>query len=360
MSTETIKRKQFLFVDDSADYLATLTAAFKQESKGQWAIRTATNHSQALEQLKGQPVDAVVLDVEMPVMDGIEFLRLLGRTHPGLQAILLTERVEESTRKTALDLGATLFLQKPATPEGFQALFAALEALATAGPQSGFRGVMQRVELQDVLQMECLSRKSSVLLVSTADRQGQICICEGEIIHAQCGQLQGEMALYGLLALTGGEFTLQPFAEPARRTISGQYQFLLMEAARLKDETGTQGGNKPGSMDHSGDFNNGSAEVATPTEARGVRIDEVLLSSCAGEVLYQWKCEAIELRLELFRKIEQHAMQASKGTPSGRFHRVSMDTGNSRSLVQIQPAFKLFVRSTLPASPPPALPPTND
>lgn len=350
MQEEGTKRKQFLLVDDDADCLATVTALLKQMSKGQWALRTATNHSQALEQLKGQPVDAVVLDVEMPVMDGIEFLRLLGRTHPGQQVVMLTGRVDKTTRKTALDLGATLFLEKPTTAAGFEALYAALDALAGVGSQSGFRGVMQRVELQDVLQMECLARKSSVLLVSTGERQGQIVICEGEIIHAQSGQLQGEMALYGLLALTGGQFTLQPFAEPARRSISGQYQFLLMEAARLRDENGSPPGAKPGSMDRSADFGAASAETGTPTEARGMRIEEVLLSSSAGEVLYQSKCESIENRLELFKKIEQQAMQASKGTPSGRFHRVSMDTGNSRVLVQIQPAFKLLVRSTLPAS----------
>src|SRR5262249_13061737 len=151
-------------------------------------------------------------------------------------------------------------------------------------------------------------------------------------------QLQGEMALYGLLALPGGQFTLQPFVEPARRTVSGQYQFLLMEAARLRDETGSQPGHKPGSISQT--------EAMAPTEARGGRIDEMLLSSSAGEVLYQSKCESIENRLELFRQIEQHAMQASKGTPSGRFHRVSADTGNNRVLVQIQPAFKLLVRSS--------------
>jgi len=44
-------------------------------------------------------------------------------------------------------------------------------------------------------------------------------------------------------------------------------------------------------------------------------------------------------------------MESSKGTPSGRFHRVSMDTGASRVLVQIQPTFKLLVRSALPAAP---------
>jgi uncharacterized protein DUF4388 len=203
---------------------------------------------------------------------------------------------------------------------------------------------MQAVELQDVLQMECLSRKSSVLLVSTGDREGRIYICDGEIVHAQSGQLQGEMALYGLLALRGGQFTLQSFTEPPRRSISGQYQFLLMEAARLRDENVSQSGSKPGSIT--------SGETATPTEARGMRIEEVLLSSSAGEVLYQWKCESIENRLELFKKLEQQAMQAGRGTPSGRFHRVSMDTGNSRVLVQIQPAFKLLVRSSLPISKP--------
>src|ERR1700746_1924099 len=165
MPDDTPKRKQFLFVDDDADCLATVSVLLKQLSKGQWAMRTATNHSQALEQLKAQSVDAVVLDVEMPVMDGIEFLRLLSRTHPCQQGVMRPGRVDETTRKTALDLGASLFLEKPTSGEGFRALHAALDALASAAPQTGFRGVMQRVELNDVLQMECLARKSSILVV---------------------------------------------------------------------------------------------------------------------------------------------------------------------------------------------------
>jgi CheY-like chemotaxis protein len=352
MPEESSQRRQYLVVDDDPQFLTAVTASLKELSEGRCAIRTATNHSHALEQLKAQPVDAVVLDVEMPVMDGIEFLRLLGRTHPGQQVVMLSGRVDEAARKTCLDLGATLFLEKPASPEGFRALFAALDSLAAAAPQSGFRGIMQRVGLEDVLQMECLARKSSILVLSTGNRRGQIYICDGEIIHAQSGQLQGEMALYGLLALPGGEFTFQPFAEPPRRTISGQYQFLLMEAARLRDEAGSQSGPPPSSLGRVADFGAISAETATPTEARGVRIEEVLLCSSAWEVLYQSKCESIESRLELFKKLEQQAAEAAKGTPSGRFHRVSMDTGDSRVLVQIHPTFRLLVRSASPAQPP--------
>ncbi len=347
MEQDNGKRKQLLFVDDEPQFLAQLTAALKEISKGRWAMRTATNHAQATEQLNTQSFDLVVIDVEMPVMDGIEFLRYLGRTHPGQQVVMLTTRIDEVARKTCMDLGASLYLEKPVAAEGFRALFDAIDTLAPAIPQSGFRGLMQRVGIQDVLQMECLARKSSILVISTGSRRGQIYICDGEIVHAQSGQLQGEMALYGLLALPGGEFTLEPFTEPPRRTISGSYQFLLMEGARLRDE----GGMTAGSGSAHGRVKESArpgAEPAAPTEARGLRIDEVLLCSAAGEVLYDWKCESVESHLELFKNLEQQAAAAAKGTPSGRFHNVSRTACHTRVVLQIQPTFNLLVRSVSP------------
>jgi DNA-binding NarL/FixJ family response regulator len=349
MPEEPSKRYQLLFVDDDPMFLATLTTLLKQISHAHWGFRTASNHSQALEHLKAQTVDVVVLDIEMPIMDGIEFLRLLGRSYPSLRVVMLSSRLDENARKNSMDLGAALYLEKPTTPEGFKAVFAALDLLVTSGPKSGFRGVMQ-VGLQDVLQMECLSRKSSILAVSTGSSRGQIYVCDGQIVHAESGRLQGEMALYSLLGLTGGEFTLQPYVEPPRRSISGQYEFLLMEAARLSDENnGSALGNGHSSANA---LRVALSETSTPTDARGISIDEALLCSSVGEVLYQWKCESIESRLQLFKDLERGAMVAAKGTPSGRFHRVSMDTGNSRILVLIQPTFKLLIRSAIPVASP--------
>jgi CheY-like chemotaxis protein len=295
--------------------------------------------------LKAQAVDVVVLDFEMPVMDGIEFLRLIGRTYPGLKVVMLSARLDEHARKTSMELGAALYLEKPTTLEGFKAVFGALDALVSTGPQSGFRGMMQ-VGLQDVLQMECLGRKSSIVGVQAAARRGQIYICNGEIIHAEAGPMQGEMALYGLLGLAGGEFSMLPYAEPKRRTISGSYEFLLMEAARMRDEGSSQA-RLPGSLGTSTGLQ-AALDNTTRTEARGIRIEEALLCSSTGEVLYQWKCEDIDNRLEVFKRIEQQALMATKGMPSGRFHRLSMDVGESRVLIQIQPTYKLLVRSALP------------
>ena len=348
MAENPSKRYQFLFVDDDPVFLSTLTAMLKQMSKANWAFRTANNHSQALEHLKLQQLDVVVLDIEMPVMDGIEFLRLINRAYPGLKVVMLSARLDESARKTSMDLGAALYLEKPTTPEGFNAVFAALDALVSAGAGSGFRGMMQ-VGLQDVLQMECLGRKSSILAVSAGARRGRIFIRDGEIIHAESGALQGEMALYGLLGLAGGEFTLQPYTEPERESISGQYEFLLMEAARMRDEGGSQS-RLPESIGTTTGLS-ASLDNATRTEAQGICVEEALLCSSAGEVLYQWKCESIENRLDLFKQIEQEGMLAGKDIPCGRFHRVSMDMGNSRVLIQIQPTYRLLVRSALPVAP---------
>ena len=273
MPDETDKRYQFLFVDDDPRFLGALTGLLKQISQAHWAFRTATNCAQALDHLKAQPVEIIVLDIEMPVMDGIEFLRLLKTTHPGQRVVMLSARLDEAARRTCMDLGAALFLEKPTTPDGFHGLFAALDALVTTGQQqSGFRGVMQ-VGLQEVLQMECLARKSSILKVSAGNRTGEIFICDGAIIHAETGQLQGEMALYGLLGLKGGEFKLHPFTEPARRTISGQYEFLLMEAARLQDENSTTTP-QPGNLGH-GEFHAAFGESSLSIEARGVRQRDV-------------------------------------------------------------------------------------
>src|ERR1043166_7094079 len=347
MTEEIAKRYQFLFVDDDPIFLSALTTMLKQMSKANWAFRMATNHSQALEHLRAQAVDIVVLDIEMPVMDGIEFLRLVGRTYPGLKVVMLSARLDENARKTCMELGAALYLEKPMTSEGFRGVFAALEALVSAGPQSGFRGIMQ-VGLQDVLQMECLGRKSSILTVQAGARRGQIYISEGQIIHAETGPMQGEMALYGLLGLTGGEFSIQPYAEPSRRAISGQYEYLLMEAARMRDEGGSQS-RLPGSLGTATGLQ-AALDNSTRTEARGICIEEALLCSSTGEVLYQWKCDSLENRLDLFKKIEMQATLATKGTPTGRFHRISMDAGDSRVLIQIQPTYKLLVRSALPVA----------
>ena len=342
MPGETNKRKALLFVDDDAGFLTGIQELFSEMARGKWDIFTAGNHAQALALLAKLRVDVVVLDIGMPVMDGIQFLQLLGRTNPGQQVVMLTGEPTEERRKTCLESGAVLFLEKPVVADGYAGIFAALDALAGALPQGGFRGMMRRVGLQEVLQLECLGRKSSVLEIFTGKVRGRIFISDGAIVHAESGSLQGEVALYGLLALRGGEFNLLPFVEPSRRTIQGQWESLLMEAARLSDEgqkfldESEPGPAGPGEL---------SATAAQDRPAGQVRIEEIVLCSGAGEVLYEWDTKSLELRLRLLEQIEQQATQLSGLAPVGRFDRLEIVTPDGRILCQVQPDRRLFVRS---------------
>lgn len=355
MTGEASRRKRLLFVDDDAAFLGVLTELFAEMSRGTWEIVTAHNHAEALAALQRQRMDLVVLDLGMPVMDGAQLLRLLSRTHPGQQVVMLTGLVTEANRKLCLDNGAVLFLQKPVAQADFTAVFAALDALAGARGGEGFQGVMQRVGLHEVLQFECLGRRSTILEVFTGKATGKIYISDGAIVHAESGTLQGEVALYSLLALRGGGFNLLAYAEPPKRTIEGSWEMLLMESARLSDEAAQSGQPETPAplpeieLPPVASVLPEPAEVLAPPAALAgtgpARITEVILCAGSSEVLYDWECPSLERRLALMEQIEQLAQKMSGLATVGRFNRLEVTCAAERAVCEIQPHRRLFVRS---------------
>jgi CheY-like chemotaxis protein len=338
MPDHPTRRRRYLFVDDETDFLAAIREILGGLSCGRCEILTAENHSQALALIAQQAPDVVILDVNMPVMDGLQFLRLLRRTHPSQQVVMLSGRKDDLTRQACLENGAALYLEKWVSRDGFEAVLAALDTLADTAPQTGFRGLMRQVGLQEVLQMECLSRKSSLLEIFTSGSKGRVFIRDGDIIHAEFGTLEGEVALYGLLALQGGEFNLKSFTAPPRVTISGPYEFLLMEAARLRDESTPE----PPAP---------SAPAALKPELHDsatlpVAIEEVLLCSGAGAVLYQKGSESLDHLVNLLNRVEQQALQLANLAPTGAFDRLEMTLPAGRAVVRLQSQLRLFVRTS--------------
>src|SRR6266699_7288687 len=225
-----------LFVDYDLGFLEVVRNLMVTLSEGTWEVLVAPDAARALGLIHEHKIDLLVIDVRMPVMDGLQFLALLHRNYPSLLKVALTGHASESYRAACLSNGAELYLEKPTSPEGWKSLYTTLKELVRLQPEEGFRGVLRRVGLQDVLQMECLACSSSVLEISTSDARGSVFVQDGQIIHAQVGELVGQEAFYHLMALAGGNFNLKTFSEPPARTMSGSWEFLLMEAARMRDE----------------------------------------------------------------------------------------------------------------------------
>jgi DNA-binding NtrC family response regulator len=99
-----------LLVDDEVDFVEVL--AERLEARG-LTVDTAENGELALEKAGERPFDAIVLDMAMPGMNGIETLEGLLRINPDLQVILLTGRATLGQAVEAMKLGALDFLEKP-------------------------------------------------------------------------------------------------------------------------------------------------------------------------------------------------------------------------------------------------------
>jgi len=233
------KKHQVLFVDDNNAFLKAITELYAILGDKTWEIHRASTADQALAALQQNAIDLVVLDIGMPMLDGVQLLNLIHRRYPDVKKAILTGSASAGDRAACLANGAELFIQKPPSSYRMKAGFTTLNELITWAQRKGFSGMLRQVGLQDVIQIECLGRNSSILEVRDQRIYGQIYIEAGAIVHAATGTLIGEKAFYRLLSLTGGEFHLQPFKQPPERTIHGQWEFLLMEAARIHDEEAT-------------------------------------------------------------------------------------------------------------------------
>jgi two-component system chemotaxis response regulator CheB len=241
MSTSFDSRRRVLFVDDDRQFLESMARVLGGLSHGSWEIHLAESPARVLELLQEHTVHLVVIDVEMPVLDGIQLLGLLNRRYPQVLKVVLTGFGSESVRAACLSNGAELFLEKPRSTSEQESLFAALNELMRSKPEDGFHGVLRRVGLVDVIQLECLCRHSSVLEIKSSRRKGEIYIEDGTLIHAQCGALIGQEALNKMLRLSRGEFRLKSYVAPPERSLEGSWESMLMEAARVRDESGQLG-----------------------------------------------------------------------------------------------------------------------
>jgi DNA-binding NtrC family response regulator len=100
-----------LLVDDEEDFVAALSE--RLEVRG-LRVDTAANGELALAAARRKVYDAVLLDMAMPGLDGLETLRGLLAINPDQQVILLTGRATLQQGVEAMKLGALDLLEKPA------------------------------------------------------------------------------------------------------------------------------------------------------------------------------------------------------------------------------------------------------
>lgn len=102
-----------LVVDDDVTVAEVVVAYLERAGL---AAEHAADGPAALEAATARPPDAVVLDLMLPGIDGIEVCRRLHAARPGLPVLMLTARGEEEDRILGLEVGADDYVTKPFSP----------------------------------------------------------------------------------------------------------------------------------------------------------------------------------------------------------------------------------------------------
>jgi len=108
-------KKKILSVDDSPSVRKLVE--FTLKSKG-FQVASAQDGVAALEIMANEKFDAIVLDINMPRMNGLEFLEKVksNDVYASIPVIMLTTEGQEEDQDKAMDLGAIAYIVKPFKP----------------------------------------------------------------------------------------------------------------------------------------------------------------------------------------------------------------------------------------------------
>ena len=128
-----------LVVDDEPDVAELFRQRFRGETRqGKYVLHYAASGAEALDRLAGEiepPLVAVLSDINMPDMDGLELLGEIKQRFPDLPVMMVTAYGDDERRRRAAEYGAADFLAKPVDFEHLKAQLRQLPSSPTGEPR---------------------------------------------------------------------------------------------------------------------------------------------------------------------------------------------------------------------------------
>lgn len=263
--TEPMGRDRILVVDDDPDNRAMIGHFLTNWG---FTVDDAKNGKVALEKVKASPPALVLLDLEMPEMDGFETCERL-KTDPdtewipviiftGLEKMphrirgfrhgaddYVVKTVEPDELRTRIDLvlkRTKRYATLAAAPVPVEVSVEVSESPAPpagdeegAAPDVAVSLSLSRVPFPEAMRLVLSHGKNGIAHLTNGDQRGSVHIHEGAIIHASVGEEKGSEAFYELALWKSGRFDFQDTDTGKEKTILTSTRSLLVEASRRND-----------------------------------------------------------------------------------------------------------------------------
>jgi DNA-binding NtrC family response regulator len=105
-----VTKVKVLLVDDEVEFVSALAERLRLRD---YDARAVSQAEEALDIVRSDPPDVVLLDFKMPGMDGIEILKLIKSMHPSVEVIMVTGHGDTQSREEVMNSGAFEYIMKP-------------------------------------------------------------------------------------------------------------------------------------------------------------------------------------------------------------------------------------------------------
>ena len=105
--------KKILIAEDNDSNFVLMSYILKKH----YQFERAKNGQEAVEMVDKGQYDIVLMDIKMPIMNGLEATKAIKEKHPDLPILALTANAFDSDRQLAVDAGCNDFLSKPVSSE---------------------------------------------------------------------------------------------------------------------------------------------------------------------------------------------------------------------------------------------------
>lgn len=197
-----MKKQTILIVDDEIVVVQSIKDHILEKGD-RYIIKTSFNGKEALDILKKEKINLMILDLNMPVLDGIQLLTELYNRNIWLPVIILTKvitLISDNKGDIFGDFGIVDYIEKPIN---FDKLDKIIEEVLNR-----FEVIKESascIDLHKILLIIKMERRTGVLTVKFGKKNGKIFFKDGDVVDAEVESLSSEESLEECLKSDNGE-----------------------------------------------------------------------------------------------------------------------------------------------------------
>lgn len=223
--------KKILIVDDDITSRKINSEIFKSNGFLVFTSDSALDAKELMQ--KGEVFDFVVTDLNMPNLNGIEFLIWLKDKFPKIKVIVISGFVSEKIEDFIQKKGVIKYFKKPIKAKELN------EFISTNMLSKDHEIVdIEKINILEFIELIVLSNQKNIISIKNTDNNkvGYIYIEHDKILHAKYENIVGPDAFYQIMEIKHGKFDQIPWAQPKEITINASIDVLMKAKDILKKD----------------------------------------------------------------------------------------------------------------------------